>query len=131
MDPRSLSSGQRYQLSATCTPPIPSYTVNTNNKSSPLKLSDCEIERERSYAMRSMRGAQCFSAMSPLSFLLAFSTVFWYSALTVGYCFVIFQRFYKPNNQIRNPKNTYKDLRFKNADRSKKHKHAQIEHKIA
>ena len=47
MDLRSLSSGQRYQLSATCTPPITSYTVNTNNKSSPLKLSDCERERER------------------------------------------------------------------------------------
>jgi hypothetical protein len=44
-----------------------------------------QIEKQRyPYANLSMRGAQCFSAMRPLSFLLHFSTAFWYSSLTVG-----------------------------------------------
>ena len=43
-------------------------------------------ERGR-YASRRMIGAQCFSAMRPRSFLLHFSTAFWYSSLTFGYDF--------------------------------------------
>lgn len=36
------------------------------------------------YAIRSMRGAQLFSAIKLLSFFLAFSTALLYSSLTVG-----------------------------------------------
>ena len=45
------------------------------------------IQREKSYATRRIIGAQCFSATCPLSFLLHFSTAFWYSSLTVGQLF--------------------------------------------
>uniref|UniRef100_A0A2P2LNY9 L-ascorbate peroxidase cytosolic-like n=1 Tax=Rhizophora mucronata TaxID=61149 RepID=A0A2P2LNY9_RHIMU len=44
-----------------------------------------ENEREcESYARRSMIGAQFFSLINPLSFLLAFAMAALYSSLTVG-----------------------------------------------
>lgn len=42
---------------------------------------------DETYANRSIKGAQFFSAMNPLSFFLHFSTAFLYSSLTVGYDF--------------------------------------------
>lgn len=66
-----------------------SRTVSHTTIHSPLQSLYDEIpsQRERAYAIRSMSGAQFFSAMRPLSFLLHFSTAFLYSALTVGYDF--------------------------------------------
>lgn len=54
-----------------------------------MKYSKDPPNGRRSYARRSINGAQFFSAMNPRSFRRHFSTAFWYSALTVGYDFPI------------------------------------------